>query len=77
MDTFPVPVCRNIRIQRCKIYKNKAFRGYCASKKEYFYGLKVCLIVNEQGRPVEMTLVPGATADRAQPPILSRFGTWT
>ena len=63
VDTFPVPVCRNIRIKRCKIYRNEAFRGYCASKKEYFYGLKVCLIVNEQGKPVEMALVPGATAD--------------
>ena len=64
MDTFPVPVCRNIRIKRCKIYKNtKTHRGYCASKKEYFYGLKVCLIVTEAGQPVEFCLVPGAVAD--------------
>jgi hypothetical protein len=46
VDTFPVPVCRNIRIKRCKIYQNEAFRGYTASKKEYFYGIKVCLIVS-------------------------------
>lgn len=77
MDTFPVPVCRNIRIKRCKIYKNtKAHRGWCtlcnaalttASKKEYVYGLKyglkVCMIVTESGQPVEFSLVPGATAD--------------
>ena len=63
VDTFPVPVCRNIRITRCKIYRDEAFRGYCASKKEYFYGLKVCLIVTEFGQPVEMLLVPGSTAD--------------
>ena len=31
VDTFPVPVCRNIRIRRCRIYKGNAFRGYCAS----------------------------------------------
>ena len=62
-DTFPVPVCHNIRIKRCKIYRDEAFRGFCASKKEYFYGLKVCLVVTEAGAPVEMLLCPGATAD--------------
>ena len=75
VDTFPVPVCRNIRIKRCKIYKAPAkgtakHRGWCASKKEYFYGLKVCMIVTEAGLLVEMLLVPisrlrdsGAAAD--------------
>lgn len=63
VDTFPVPVCRNIRIKRCRIYRNPAFHGYCASKKEYFFGLKVCLIVTASGQPVEMLLCPGSTAD--------------
>ena len=63
VDTFPVPVCRNIRIPRCKIYQDDAFRGYNSSKKEYFYGLKVCLIVTESGKPVEVVFTPGSTAD--------------
>lgn len=63
VDTFPVPVCRNIRISRCKIYRGEAYRGYTASKKEYFYGLKVCLIVSESGQPVELVFAPGSTAD--------------
>ncbi len=63
VDTFPVPVCRNIRIRRCSIYRDPAFRGYCAAKKEYFFGLKVCLIVTQAGEPVEMLLVTGSTAD--------------
>ena len=77
VDTFPVPVCRNIRIKRCKIYKAPAkgaakHRGWCArcnaalttaSKKEYVYGLKVCMIVTQSGQPVEFCLVPEATAD--------------
>ncbi|GAB4453327.1 MAG: hypothetical protein OHK0029_05920 [Armatimonadaceae bacterium] len=65
MDTFPVSVCRNIRIKRCRLYRSAAFRGYNASKKEYFYGLKVCLIVTTQGSPLEVVLVPGATSDMA------------
>ena len=65
VDTFPVPVCRNIRIRRCRIYKGDAFHGYCASKKEYFFGLKVSLIVTESGAPVEMLLIAGSRADIA------------
>ncbi len=63
VDTFPVPVCHNIRIKRCKLYRDEAFRGYCASKKQYYFGLKVCVIVTEAGEPVELVLVPGSTAD--------------
>jgi len=63
VDTFPVPACHNIRIRRCKLYRGNAFRGYCASKKQYYFGLKVCLIVTEAGEPVELALVPASTAD--------------
>ena len=63
VDTFPVPVCHNIRIRRCKLYRDEAFRGYCASKRQYYFGLKVSVIVTEAGEPVEMLLVPGSTAD--------------
>ncbi len=65
VDSFPVPVCRNIRIKRCRIYRDKDFHGYCASKKEYFFGLKVCLVVTGSGKPVEVLFVPGSTADIA------------
>jgi hypothetical protein len=63
VDTFPVPVFRNIRISRCKIYRDEACHGYTASKKEYFYGLNVCLIVSDSGQPVEFVFAPGSTAD--------------
>jgi hypothetical protein len=63
VDAFPVPVCRDIRIRRCRIYRGQAFHGFCASKKGSFFGLKVCLVVTESGEPVEMLLTPGSTAD--------------
>lgn len=63
IDSFPVPVCDNYRIQRCHIYKNEAFRGYQASKKRYFYGLKIHLLVTETGQPVEFFLTPGSYSD--------------
>ena len=63
VDSFPVPVCHNIRINRCHIYQEEDFRGYNASKKEYFYGLKIHLIVSESGIPVEFFLSPGGYSD--------------
>ena len=80
VDSLPVPVCDNIRIQRCHLYpcpkssrhpkkdknqspKGEGFRGYIASKKRYFYGLKVHLLVTTTGLPVEVMLAPGSEAD--------------
>lgn len=63
VDTCPVPVCHNIRIRRCRLYRGKQWRGYCASKKQYFLGLKLCLIVTQVGKPVEVRLAAGSTAD--------------
>lgn len=65
IDTFPVPVCDNYRIRRCRLYQDEAFRGYIASKKRYFYGLKIHLLVTTRGEPVEFFLTPGADSDVA------------
>lgn len=43
--------------------KGEGFRGYIASKKRYFYGLKVHLLVTTTGLPVEVTLAPASEAD--------------
>jgi hypothetical protein len=63
IDSFPVAVCDNIRIRRSKIYAKEAFRGYQASKKRYFYGLKIHLMVTQDGQPVECFLTPGGFGD--------------
>jgi len=38
-------------------------RGYIPSKKRYFYGLRIHILVTEQGEPVEFFLMPGAFSD--------------
>lgn len=63
VDSFPVEVCENVRIPQCRIYQKEAFRGHAASKKRYFYGLKVHMLTNEAGRPVEAFLTPGSRND--------------
>jgi hypothetical protein len=67
VDSFPVVVCDNIRIRRCRIYPQtehgQAFRGYISSKRRYFYGLRVHLVITGAGEPVDFSLVAGSEAD--------------
>jgi len=63
IDSIPIAVCDNIRIRRSKIYSNEDFRGYQSSKKRYFYGLKIHLMVTHDGQPVECFLTPGGFGD--------------
>lgn len=65
IDTFPIPVCDNYRIKRCKLYQDESYRGYIASKKRYFYGLKIHLMVSKDGKPVEFFLTAGSLNDVA------------
>ena len=60
IDSFPIAVCDNYRIPRAKIYQNEEYRGCMASKKRYFYGLKVHLLVTKEGQPVECFLTPAS-----------------
>ena len=67
VDSLPVPVCDNIRIRRCRLYPLKepganSFRGYVPSKRRYFYGLRVHLMVTGAGEPVEFALAAGFVA---------------
>jgi hypothetical protein len=63
MESFPVAVCDNYRIPHAHIYHQETYRGYLASKKRYFDGLKIHLLVTPQGHPVECFLTPGSASD--------------
>lgn len=63
IDTFPIPVCDNYRIPRAKLYQGEQYRGYIASKKRFFYGIKLHLMVTLTGQPVELLLSPGSLFD--------------
>jgi len=63
VDSFPVAVCQNIRIPRCRIYSEEKYRGWNASKKQYFYGLKVHMLLSQSGDIVEVFLSPGNYSD--------------
>jgi hypothetical protein len=67
IDSCPVEVCDNIRIDRCRIYPKTAtgdvYRGYNSSKRRFFYGLKVHMVTTAEGYPVEVSLTPGSYND--------------
>ena len=63
IDSLPIAVCDNMRIRRSKIYSDEKFRGYQASKKRYFYGRKIHLMVTQDGQPVECFLTHGGFGD--------------
>ncbi|MTJ47925.1 IS982 family transposase [Dolichospermum sp. UHCC 0259] len=63
LDSFPIPLCDNIRIFNVKLIHSEDFRGYIASKKRYFYGVKIHLISTKDGIPVEFVFMPGAAND--------------
>lgn len=63
LDSFPIPICDNIRIRRCRLTQSKEYRGYIASKRRYFYGVRVHLLSTSGGVPVEFIFLPGAAHD--------------
>jgi hypothetical protein len=69
VDSLPVPACDSYRIRRSRLYPRRkhgeAFRGYVASKRRYFYGLRLHLLMTPNGLPVEVMLAPGSEADIA------------
>lgn len=63
VDSFPVAVCDNIRIARCRMLKGKQWRGKQCSMRRYFYGVKVQVLTTTSGIPVEFCFVPGSESD--------------
>lgn len=63
IDSFPVAVCDNIRIARCRLLRGEGYRGRCVSKRRYFYGFRVQLIATEEGLPVAFYIHAGSFVD--------------
>ncbi len=56
-------MCDNIRIFHVKLIKSEKYRGYIASKKRYFHGVRVQLLTTKSGIPVEFVFLPGSASD--------------
>lgn len=49
VDGFPIPLCKPCRKSRCRRFRGEADSGYCATKKEFYFGLKGHLVIRENG----------------------------
>jgi len=63
LDSMPVPVCRRVRARRCRKVRGRLYGGYCAAKKEKFFGGRLHLVSTPEGVPVSFILLPGALHD--------------
>lgn len=62
IDSCPLAVCKNIRINRNKVFKGLAERGKCSMG--WFYGFKLHIIVNEVGELLSFQVTKGNVNDR-------------
>ena len=78
VDSLPLPVCHNPRIHSHRVFAGVAQRA--RSSVDWFYGLKLHCIINEQGELLAFRLTPGNVDDRTPVPDLAanlwgkRFG---
>ena len=63
IDSMPMPVCKRVRARRCGKVRGRDYCGYCAAKKEKFFGWRLHLICTADGIPVTFELLPAAYQD--------------
>lgn len=49
VDGLPMPVCKFVRAYFSKTFKGRAAYGYCATKKERYYGFRGHLVISSIG----------------------------
>jgi len=63
VDSFPVELCKIEREKRSKLWGDSSLKGYNASKKKYFYGFKVHMVVTTNQEPVSFYISEGSMHD--------------
>ena len=69
IDSLPLPVCHNRRIHSHRVFAGVAQRA--RSSVDWFYGLKLHFIINEQGELLAFRFTPGNVDDRTPVPDLA------
>jgi hypothetical protein len=49
IDGLPIPICKIARAHFSQIFKGDATYGYCASKKERYYGFRGHIVISSTG----------------------------
>jgi len=70
VDSTPLSVCHNRRIQSHKVFEGMAQRG--KTSMGWFYGFKLHLVLNDEGELLACHVTPGNGDDREPVYLLSR-----
>lgn len=80
IDATGVPITKFYHRWKTKAFSNNKFFGvgYCHAKKERYYGVKLTLIVNQQGIPVTYHLMSARRHDvkALEPAVKDLQGIW-
>ena len=60
VDGCPMPVCVLTRAPQCRLFPEVADFGYCAAKKQYYYGLHGHVMITVDGVITAWTVTPAA-----------------
>lgn len=63
MDSFPLPVCHTARNFKTRIFRGSADISYNPSKKMWFYGFKVHVLVTLEGYVLNFIVTPASVHD--------------
>ena len=63
IDSMPLPVCRRARARRNRKVRGRDYCGYCAAKREKFFGFRLHLVCTPEGLPVSFAIVAGGYHD--------------
>ena len=64
IDSMPIPVCKFARSYFNKSFKDISSYGYCASKKETYFGLKLLALITTSGFITDFFLTSANVDDR-------------
>ncbi len=70
IDSTPITVCHNKRIQSHHVFEGIAQRG--KSSVGWFFGFKLHLVINDMGEVLACVLTPGNVDDRTPVPKLTK-----
>ncbi|MFM7449135.1 MAG: IS982 family transposase [Leptolyngbyaceae cyanobacterium] len=64
VDGLPIPLCCFSRAPRCRSFQGQADYGYCAAKKQTYYGFHGHLLISGSGVITHFTLTPANGSER-------------
>ena len=64
VDGIPIPLCGFSRAPRCRSFKGEAAYGYCAAKKQTYYGFHGHLLISSTGVITGFSLTPANGSER-------------